>query len=138
MDQDGSGDIDFDEFFTAMLAAAPADAELPEAPLVQEKASGLSSAIFAQHNAGKVEEKYAVSKNEIGSGSYGTVRKCQSKSTKAVRAIKTIRRKLMKDAKMLQNEVEVMKRMDHPNIVKLYETFEDKRNFYLIMELCAS
>ena len=43
----------------------------------------------------------------------------------------------MKNAKMLQNELEVMKRMDHPNIVKLYETFEDKRNLYLIMELCA-
>mmetsp|Transcript_12904 Transcript_12904/g.32554 ORF Transcript_12904/g.32554 Transcript_12904/m.32554 type:complete len:395 (+) Transcript_12904:2-1186(+) len=27
--------------------------------------------------------------------------------------------------------------MDHPNIIKLYETFEDHRNIYLIMELCT-
>merc|ERR550537_1578954 len=27
--------------------------------------------------------------------------------------------------------------MDHPNIIKLYETFEDHRNIYLIMEICS-
>jgi len=27
--------------------------------------------------------------------------------------------------------------MDHPNIIKLYESFEDHRNIYLVMELCA-
>ncbi len=30
-----------------------------------------------------------------------------------------------------------MKSLDHPNIIKLYETFEDVRNIYLVMELCA-
>ena len=27
--------------------------------------------------------------------------------------------------------------MDHPNIVALYEVFEDERGFYLITELCS-
>ena len=30
-----------------------------------------------------------------------------------------------------------MKRMDHPNIVRLFETFEDHKNIYLILELCT-
>merc|ERR1719191_484568 len=30
-----------------------------------------------------------------------------------------------------------MKVMDHPNILKLYETFEDHKYIYLIMELCT-
>lgn len=29
-----------------------------------------------------------------------------------------------------------MKQLDHPNIIKLYETFQDHRNIYLVMELC--
>lgn len=29
-----------------------------------------------------------------------------------------------------------MKTLDHPNIIKLYETFVDARNVYLVMELC--
>lgn len=30
-----------------------------------------------------------------------------------------------------------MKAMDHPNIIKLYETYEDRRHLYLVMELCS-
>jgi calcium-dependent protein kinase len=30
-----------------------------------------------------------------------------------------------------------MKMMDHPNIIKLHESFEDHRSIYLVMELCA-
>lgn len=29
-----------------------------------------------------------------------------------------------------------MKEMEHPNIIRLYETFEDDQNVYLVMELC--
>ena len=27
--------------------------------------------------------------------------------------------------------------MDHPNIVKFYEVYEDKKNFHLVMEYCS-
>ena len=30
-----------------------------------------------------------------------------------------------------------MKKLDHPNVIKLYEVFEDTRNIYLWMELCT-
>jgi calcium-dependent protein kinase len=30
-----------------------------------------------------------------------------------------------------------MKLVDHPNIVKLYEFFEDNDNFYIVTELCS-
>jgi calcium-dependent protein kinase len=36
-----------------------------------------------------------------------------------------------------KQEIAIMKMMDHPNIIKLYETFEDNRNIYLVMEICA-
>lgn len=35
----------------------------------------------------------------------------------------------------LQTEIEILKRVDHPNIIKLIDTFEDHRHFCLVMEL---
>ena len=30
-----------------------------------------------------------------------------------------------------------MQKLDHPNIIKLYEYFEDDKNVYLVLELCT-
>ena len=30
-----------------------------------------------------------------------------------------------------------MQKIDHPNVLKLYEFFEDAKNFYLVTELCS-
>lgn len=38
---------------------------------------------------------------------------------------------------MIKNEIAIMKVVDHPNIVKLYEFFEDDDSFYIITELCS-
>ena len=37
----------------------------------------------------------------------------------------------------LKREILCMKMMDHPNLMKLYESFEDNRCIYLIMEVCT-
>lgn len=42
----------------------------------------------------------------------------------------------MKNLERFKSEINIMKMMDHPNIIKLYESFEDKKNIYLVMELC--
>ena len=34
------------------------------------------------------------------------------------------------------NELEIMKSLDHPNIIKFYEVYEDQTYFHLVMELC--
>jgi calcium/calmodulin-dependent protein kinase I len=39
------------------------------------------------------------------------------------------------DKVALQNEIDILTQVDHPNIVKLYEVFEDDENYHLIMEL---
>lgn len=33
-------------------------------------------------------------------------------------------------------EINLMKELDHPNLVKLYETYETDLEIYLIMEYC--
>ena len=36
----------------------------------------------------------------------------------------------------LRNEIDILKAMDHPNIVKLHEVFSYRKQIYLILELC--
>lgn len=37
----------------------------------------------------------------------------------------------------LKNEVEILKTLDHPNIVRLIETFQHDHHLYMLMELCS-
>ncbi len=52
-------------------------------------------------------------------------------------AIKIIKKTTVagEDIKLLRREITNLKTLDHPNILKLYEVYEDKDNFYLVMEL---
>jgi serine/threonine protein kinase len=34
----------------------------------------------------------------------------------------------------LHNEIEIMRKLDHPMVVRLYESFEDEKNIYLVEE----
>jgi calcium-dependent protein kinase len=36
----------------------------------------------------------------------------------------------------LRYEIDILKNLDHPNILRLYEVFEDKKNIYLVTEYC--
>jgi calcium-dependent protein kinase len=38
---------------------------------------------------------------------------------------------------LVRNEINIMKAVDHPNIVKLYEFFEDEEHIYIITEYCS-
>lgn len=70
----------------------------------------------------------------LGSGTYGSVYKAKKKDSRIVRAIKQIPKSKVKNAERFKSEIEIMGTLDHPNIIKLYETFEDERNVYLVME----
>ena len=41
------------------------------------------------------------------------------------------------EIKMLE-EMNILKKLDHPNIIKLYEFFKDEDSYYLIMEYYQS
>lgn len=34
-------------------------------------------------------------------------------------------------------EIEILRQLDHPNILRLYEVFEDEKRYYLVTELCT-
>lgn len=73
----------------------------------------------------------------IGNGAFGKVRLFRSKSAKELKfAIKTIKKENMpKDLfNFLVDEVKIIAKMDHPNIVKYYETYEDDYYIHIVME----
>jgi calcium-dependent protein kinase len=66
------------------------------------------------------------------------VQKCCKKGTLEDRAVKIIEKARMSDTEKvrLKYEVNILKNLNHPNIVRLYEVFEDSHKIYLITELC--
>jgi len=104
-------------------------------PRKEVKAGGINHAQFIIDNPGKVLDYYDLDKKKLGEGSYGSVCKAKNKSSGAMRAVKTISKAQMKNIDRFKQEIAIMKMMDHPNIIKLYESFEDHRNIYLVMEL---
>ena len=71
----------------------------------------------------------------IFSGTFSVVRECHKKDTNEHYAIKTIRKKTMKELFLLENEVKIMQEMSHPNIIKLIDVYETEEELCLIMEL---
>jgi len=100
------------------------------------KGDGIGKSMFIAENKGKISDFYDMDKKKLGEGSYGTVCKAVNKATKAQRAVKSISKAQMKNLDRFKQEISILKMMDHPNIIKLHESFEDHRNIYIVMELC--
>ena len=76
---------------------------------------------------------------KISSGYYGKVEKaCFKGDPSKFYAVKTIAKANLsqKNLNNLICEIQVLAKLDHPNIVKYYETYDDDKNFSLVMELC--
>jgi calcium-dependent protein kinase len=90
--------------------------------------------MLVSHRRNPIEVNYEVLE-VIGKGGYGEVKKVKHKELDVIRALKVIKKSRYKsqaELKMIKNEISIMKVVDHPNIVKLYEFFEDDENFYII------
>ena len=74
---------------------------------------------------------------ELGKGSYGRVLLVQHNKTQAKYALKAIDKRLLnniEEKNQFLREVEIMYKIHHPNVVKLYGHFEDNTYCYLLME----
>jgi calcium-dependent protein kinase len=83
-----------------------------------------------------IRDHYTFLNQTLGEGSYGFVKVATRNSDGVRRAIKIIPKKRIKRPELLTREISIMKQIDHPNIVKLYETYEDIQYIYLPMEIC--
>jgi len=83
-----------------------------------------------------LEDRYEL-KDLLGTGAFSQVRLAESKTeTGKLYAVKIIDKTALKGKEdSLENEIKVLRRLKHPNIVQLLETYEDKSKVYLVMEL---
>lgn len=75
----------------------------------------------------------------MGKGAFGVVQKVKHIISGDIRAMKVIHKEAFLDSsdeEKLNKEVEILKKLDHPNILKIYEFYFDSKNFYIVTEYC--
>ena len=87
----------------------------------------------------KLEDYENLLKNDkcLGKGAYGYVTLVQHKNTKETYAMKIVSKKFVEKhggSILLLREIENHKDLIHPHIIRLYESFSDEKNVYLLME----
>ena len=80
-------------------------------------------------------------KKQLGQGSFGQVRLGMHRKSGVPCAIKIIKKSLLSQAEiyetLMKQELEVLEKTDHPHITRVFELLEDKRQYYVIMELVS-
>ena len=90
------------------------------------------------HNADNIRDDYLIGK-VLGSGAFGEVRLCTHRKTGAKRAVKIIKKSFLqgKEETRFLQEIEILKDMDHPNIVRLFEVYQDPKRYFIVTEHCS-
>ncbi|XP_035676234.1 calcium/calmodulin-dependent protein kinase type 1D-like [Branchiostoma floridae] len=75
-------------------------------------------------------------KETLGTGAFSEVLLAEDRETHAMVAVKCIDKKALKGKEeTLENEIQILRRVKHPNIVHLHEIIDSKSHLYLVMEL---
>lgn len=88
-----------------------------------------------------IHSVYSLDRTPLGRGSYGEVTGATHHATGARRAVKSVgkaslRRYVTNVTGFVRREVDILRRLDHPNICRIYEAYEDEASIYLVLELC--
>jgi calcium-dependent protein kinase len=78
-------------------------------------------------------------KKELGEGSYGQVKLGLHKRTGLNRAIKIIKKNEIPEDERnaMLKEVSILKSLDHPNIIKMFDMYQDDIYYYIVIEYCS-
>ena len=85
-----------------------------------------------------IRKEYIFLSPPLGKGAYGEVRKAKHIKSDIMRAVKILTKKKCDAEEKMKflSEVKILKSLDHPNIVRVIEYYEDIQHMYIITELC--
>ena len=83
-------------------------------------------------------EKIYIKKKMLGSGAFGEVWRVYHKELDKDFAMKIIKKRKNKsnDEKEILNEIEILKKLDHPKILKIIDFYSTLKKYYIITEYC--
>ena len=77
--------------------------------------------------------------NFLGEGSFASVYRVQNKYTDVICAMKIINKSSncsAEDEKEILNEINILRTMDHPNVLKIFEFYSNRDSYSIVTELC--
>jgi serine/threonine-protein kinase ULK/ATG1 len=88
--------------------------------------------------ASKKVGKYLL-EEEIGAGMFGQVFRGRNTQTDEIIAVKVINRAALNEKTMIQieREISVMKGVNSPYLIKLYDVLKTAKNLYMFLEFCS-
>lgn len=127
-------------FASARRSAADVKALPPQDLSPSKHQVKIEASSFVGKRSGQLKHNYVLGA-KLGSGAFGYVRLATHKLTQHKRAVKTIRKdsivKDMAERAKFFAEVDILRATDHPNIVKLFEFYEDEKYYHLVTEHIA-
>jgi len=125
---------------TFMLASGEVEVSSHGSPKAGEERDKRWREEFLKKNSQRFQEVYRKGR-KLGEGSFGAVFEVAHRSNESsIRVCKVIQKSSADKAKTshqrVREEFAVLKRLDHPHVVRIFEDFEDEQCFYLIMEPC--
>jgi serine/threonine protein kinase len=100
----------------------------------KNKSIKFDKSTFVRMKSKSLFDEYEL-KEKLGEGAFGFVYKIEQKKTQFLRAVKAIKRKHV-DANFI-NEIKILKTVDHPNIIQLFDCYYDSNYYYMIEEYCS-
>jgi len=91
------------------------------------------------HGAITFQQSFLLGK-KLGEGAFSEVKEVRSRANSAeLYAAKIVSKSKMKpeDTSALRDEIAILKELNHPHIIKLYEVFDEPTNYFLITELIS-
>jgi calcium-dependent protein kinase len=123
---------------TLTKPAPPKSTQAIDVEEIKFKEIKFQKQMFVKQKEGKAESKFRYVR-QLGRGTFGTVYFATDRETGINRAIKVISKSSRNGVAIsdIKNEIDLLKRLDHPNIVQIYECYESETSFCLVTEYCS-